>query len=157
MITSKRGFTLIELLLVVVIIGIVAAFVLPKFGDVKEKAYVSAMKNDLRNLATEQEIYFDNHTKYMPSLTGISGVIDRYTTSEDVLVKYNQQYEVHGYITGNAGRSTDNGYVANAFHDDTNIQCVLNRQDGTIRTRVFNADGSEPIQEIEEGGLFCGN
>jgi type IV pilus assembly protein PilA len=56
--TSKRqGFTLIELLIVVVIIGILAAIAIPKFGSTKERAYISKMKGDLRNLATAQEAY----------------------------------------------------------------------------------------------------
>ncbi|MBA3657725.1 MAG: prepilin-type N-terminal cleavage/methylation domain-containing protein [Gemmatimonadaceae bacterium] len=54
---NKKGFTLIELLIVVVIIGILAAIAIPKFTNTKAKAYVSAMKADLRNLATAQEQY----------------------------------------------------------------------------------------------------
>jgi prepilin-type N-terminal cleavage/methylation domain-containing protein len=53
----KKGFTLIELLIVVVIIGILAAIAIPKFTNTKAKAYVSAMKADLRNLATAEEQY----------------------------------------------------------------------------------------------------
>ncbi len=53
----RKGFTLIELLIVVVIIGILAAIAIPKFANTKEKAYLAAMKSDLRNLATYEESY----------------------------------------------------------------------------------------------------
>jgi prepilin-type N-terminal cleavage/methylation domain-containing protein len=48
-VSSRQGFTLIELLIVVVIVGILAAVAIPKFSNTKEKAYIAAMKTDLRN------------------------------------------------------------------------------------------------------------
>jgi prepilin-type N-terminal cleavage/methylation domain-containing protein len=62
--SNRKGFTLIELLIVVVIIGILAAIAIPKFASTKEKAYISAMKSDLRNLATAQEAWFADNTAY---------------------------------------------------------------------------------------------
>ena len=55
---DNKGFTLIELLIVVVIIGILAAIAIPKFSATREKAYFAAMKSDLKNLASQQEIYY---------------------------------------------------------------------------------------------------
>jgi prepilin-type N-terminal cleavage/methylation domain-containing protein len=60
---NNKGFTLIELLIVVVIIGILAAIAIPKFSATREKAYFAAMKSDVKNLASQQEIYYaDNYT-----------------------------------------------------------------------------------------------
>ena len=61
---ARRGFTLIELLIVVVIIGILAAIAIPKFANTKSKAYVTAMKSDLRNLVTAEEAFFADSTYY---------------------------------------------------------------------------------------------
>lgn len=60
---NRKGFTLIELLIVVVIIGILAAIAIPKFAGTKEKAYIAAMKSDLKNFVLAEESYFiDNNT-----------------------------------------------------------------------------------------------
>jgi prepilin-type N-terminal cleavage/methylation domain-containing protein len=69
---SRRGFTLIELLIVVVIIGLLAAIAIPKFSNTKEKAYVAAMKSDLRNLATAEEAFFYDSAKYTTSFALMS-------------------------------------------------------------------------------------
>ena len=61
---TRKGFTLIELLIVVVIIGILAAIAIPKFANTKEKAYVAAMKSDLRNLVTAEEALFSDSVRY---------------------------------------------------------------------------------------------
>ncbi|MGH7567986.1 MAG: type IV pilin protein [Gemmatimonadales bacterium] len=65
---NRKGFTLIELLIVVVIIGILAAIAIPKFANTKEKAYIAAMKSDLRNLVTAEEAYFADSVKYTTNL-----------------------------------------------------------------------------------------
>jgi type IV pilus assembly protein PilA len=66
---TRRGFTLIELLIVVVIIGILAAIAIPKFANTKSKAYIAAMKSDLRNLITAEESYFVDSAKYATDTT----------------------------------------------------------------------------------------
>ena len=60
--TESRGFTLIESLIVVLIIGILATIVIPKFSNTKERAYTATMKGDLRNLAVAQEAYFHENS-----------------------------------------------------------------------------------------------
>jgi len=70
---SRHGFTLIELLIVVVIIGILAAIAIPKFANTKEKAYIGAMKSDLRNLATAEEAFFYDSATYTNSLVKMNG------------------------------------------------------------------------------------
>lgn len=69
---SRAGFTLIELLIVVVIIGILAAFAVPKFQNTKGKANAAALKSDLRNMSTAQEAYFYEHQSYTTSIAALN-------------------------------------------------------------------------------------
>jgi prepilin-type N-terminal cleavage/methylation domain-containing protein len=95
---SRKGFTLIELLIVVVIIGILAAIAIPKFANTKEKAYVSAMKSDLRNLAAAEEAYFADELSYSSSLANLD---------------YNQTNQVNIGVSA----ATAKGWGATATHD----------------------------------------
>jgi type IV pilus assembly protein PilA len=72
---SRSGFTLIEVLVVTVIIGLLAAIAIPKFTNTKEKAYVAAMKTDLRNLATAEEAFFYDSAKYTVSFVQMNGYV----------------------------------------------------------------------------------
>ena len=71
---NTKGFTLIELLIVVVIIGILAAIAIPKFSATREKAYFAAMKSDVKNLASQQEIYYADNYAYTNSATSLTFV-----------------------------------------------------------------------------------
>ena len=74
---TRKGFTLIELLIVVVIIGILAAIAIPKFADTKKKAYITAMKSDLKNMVSAAEAFFSDNNTYagLVAPTGSSGVV----------------------------------------------------------------------------------
>jgi prepilin-type N-terminal cleavage/methylation domain-containing protein len=83
---NRKGFTLIELLIVVVIIGILAAIAIPKFASTKQKAYLAAMKSDLRNLATAEEGYFSDNTAYFTGTWTSSTTTNGYTPSAGVTI-----------------------------------------------------------------------
>jgi len=54
---NSRGFSLFELLVVIAIIGVLAAAAIPRFSDFRAAAYDSRSQQDLRNLASAQELY----------------------------------------------------------------------------------------------------
>lgn len=61
---NRRGFTLIELLIVVVVIGILASIAIPRYWEMRQKAFVASLKSDLRMLANSQELYHGRMLQY---------------------------------------------------------------------------------------------
>ena len=96
--TSRRaGFTLIELLIVVVIIGILAAIAIPKFSATREKSFVASMRSDLRNLATQQDIYHNTNYTYSTNPADIG-----FVNSDGVIVTISE--------------ATGTGWAATSYH-----------------------------------------
>jgi len=60
-IRNSKGFTLIELMIVVVIIGILAAIAIPKFGQASARAKEKEADGILKQIFTLQQAYHANH------------------------------------------------------------------------------------------------
>ncbi len=72
MMPRRDGFTLIELIVAMLLIAILATMGLTRFWSVKDRSLLSTMQSDLRNLATEQEAYFQKNYVYASALTDIA-------------------------------------------------------------------------------------
>ncbi len=53
----RQGFTLIEILIVVVILGILAAIVIPQFTDASQEAARSNLSSQLQTVRSQVELY----------------------------------------------------------------------------------------------------
>jgi len=65
---AKRGFTLVEILIVVVILGILAAIVIPQFTQASTEAKVNSLCSDLQTLRSQIELYKVQHNDNPPTL-----------------------------------------------------------------------------------------
>ena len=58
---ARHGFTLIEILIVVVILGILAAIVIPQFTDAAAEASRSNLQSQLQTIRSQIELYNVQH------------------------------------------------------------------------------------------------
>ena len=63
----KRGFTLVEILVVVVILGILAAIVIPKYSEASSEAKFSNLCTNLHILRSQIELYKSQHNNTPPT------------------------------------------------------------------------------------------
>jgi type IV pilus assembly protein PilA len=139
---NRKGFTLIELLIVVVIIGILAAIALPKFGQTRERAYISAMSSDLRNLQTAMEMC------HVSTAAAVGEVAAKQAyTYEGCTLDFMEFSESEG-VTIALQQVTQNGWGATAVHGGLPT---------TLRCAVYVGDDTNEILPAEAPGVVrCG-
>lgn len=77
---GKQGFTLVELLIVVIIMGILAAVVIPQFKSSADETRESAMMNHLRSLRSAIELYTIQHNDTPPGTVSGTSNWNNFTT-----------------------------------------------------------------------------
>jgi general secretion pathway protein G len=65
---KTKGFTLVEILIVVIILGILAAIVIPQFTNASQDARQSSLKSLLQTLRSQIELYKLQHGDSLPDL-----------------------------------------------------------------------------------------
>ena len=66
---GRKAFTLVELLIVVIILGILAAVVIPQFSDASEDARLSSLTTNLQTIRGQIELYHIQYGVYPPEAT----------------------------------------------------------------------------------------
>lgn len=113
---AKKGFTLVEILIVVVILGILAAVVIPQFTEASTEAKTSSLCTDLQTMRSQIELYKVQHNDNLPGVTN-----GTHTASIDFETAMTGQTDIYGE-TG-----TDYGpYIqkvpTNQFNDSDDIE-----------------------------------
>ncbi len=77
--SGQRGFTLIEIMVVVIILGILAAMVVPNVMGRIDDAQIARAKQDLRNIESAMKFYRMDNFTYPTSEQGIDALVTRPT------------------------------------------------------------------------------
>lgn len=92
---GEEGFTLLELMVVIVILGILAVAVVPRFMDAPDKAKISRAKMDIEALDTAINRYRLDVGRYPGTEQGLAALVTPPSGTEDAA-----RWAKGGYIKG---------------------------------------------------------
>jgi prepilin-type N-terminal cleavage/methylation domain-containing protein len=147
--SKQRGFTLVELAIVIVIIGVLASFGVPRFRDAVERSKAGESMNYLSAVRAAQERYHAREGTYADDLTllDISIPTPKYFTVGDVAAGSTDDLEDSWQLTlTRVGASAGYGAYTVTFSEQG-----YNADDSSINDLPqINPIGSQAQQSEEE-------
>ncbi|MCW3479879.1 type II secretion system major pseudopilin GspG [Neisseriaceae bacterium JH1-16] len=80
---AQRGFTLIEIMVVIVILGVLAALIVPKVMGRPDEARIVAAKQDIGAISQALKLYRLDNTRYPTSEQGLKALVQKPTTGPE--------------------------------------------------------------------------
>ncbi|MFH2097986.1 MAG: type II secretion system major pseudopilin GspG [Pseudomonadota bacterium] len=115
---DRRGFTLLELMAVILILGILAAWVAPKFIGQTESAKQTAARIQIESLANALKFYRLDNGRYPTTQQGLMALVERPDSGA-------AKWRAGGYLEkGKVPRDpwgNEYLYVSPGVHDDFDI------------------------------------
>jgi len=147
---AKKGFTLVEILIVVVILGILAAVVIPQFTEASTEAKTSSLCTDLQTMRSQIELYKIQHNDNLPGVAN-----GTHTGTAGFEASLTGQTDIYGVV------GTDYGpYIqkvpTNQFNDLATIRTEAGASTAGANTAgwVFNTDtGQFHADTADHSGL----
>ena len=127
---STSGFTLVEILIVVIILGILAAIILPNFAHASQDAKSANLHSQLQTVRAAIQLYRVQHRDVPPDLVGTSWAA--FTEKTDYLGNPSTNPNDWGPYMGDQPR---NPLLNSAVISDTaaaGVAWVYNKNSGTI-------------------------
>ncbi|KWR89393.1 type II secretion system major pseudopilin GspG [Cupriavidus sp. IDO] len=77
---GARGFTLIEIMVVIVILGVLAALVVPKIMSRPDEARIVAARQDISSIMQALKLYRLDNSRYPTTEQGLAALVTKPTT-----------------------------------------------------------------------------
>jgi general secretion pathway protein G len=141
---KNKGFTLVEILIVVVILGILAAIVIPQFSDASTQSKVSSSRTTLQSLRSQIELYKIQHNDVTPG--NLLGAFDAATWAD--------QMTLYSDAQGNTAAAKD---VANDIVYGPYVQQVpFNPWNDSQVVAAADGAGVGWVYDVTTGDIYIG-
>lgn len=111
---SKAGFTLVELLLVLVILGLLAAIVVPKFAGRTEQAKITAARTQIASFETVLDAFEIDNGYYPEGSDGLTDLVHQPDNAPNWNGPYLKEIPLdpweNAYLYTYPGEENENGY-----------------------------------------------
>lgn len=137
--SMAKGFTLVEILIVVVILGILAAIVIPQFTNASQSAKASSLLSQLQTIRSQVELYKNQHNGEEPDLD----------TSWD-------QFTLYTDIDGNTNATSTTVFAYGPYMQKASVNPFNGESSvgGTFGTDVADTGGVETDGWIWDGEVI---
>lgn len=146
----RKAFTLVEILIVVVILGILAAIVIPQFTSASQEAQVGNVQTQLQTIRSQIELFRVRNNGTVPVLLG-----DQDASFEDLLRGRGNTFGLD--ITNIPGREQDPYTRTRPVNPRTGTNEVITSNDPRADARVEVAAGDAGWLYDPTTGEFAAN
>ena len=126
---QQKGFTLLEIMVVIVILGVLAAMVVPNLIGNKDKADIQKVKSDIVALENSLDMYKLDNSVYPTTDQGLEALV-----SEPSVSPTPRNYREDGYIKRLPQDPWGNDYVLNSPGENGKVDILsigLDGEEGT--------------------------
>lgn len=133
---TKRGFTLVEILIVVIILGILAAIVIPQFTEASDDARESSLASDLQTVRSQVELYKVQHNMYPGFTRDPATGVETWISGAQFVTQLTGQTDMNGDTTGTDFGPYLQAFPTNPFTADPDVADLVNGGVATVAADV---------------------
>lgn len=158
--TKNQGFTLVEILIVVVILGILAAIVIPQFTDASTQSKVSSSLTSLQTLRSQIQLYKIQHNDNPPSLATFVAQMETFSdvAGTTAAAKNTATGIIYGPYVQDVPTNPWSDSATLAAADAADVGWVYNETTGDVYLAIAELDATadaEVITKLTDAGAVA--
>ncbi len=158
---KHKGFTLVEILIVVVILGILAAIVIPQFSEASTEAKLNSSMSSLQTLRSQISLYKIQHNDNPPchgtfdEATFISQ-LEQYSDAAGNTQATKDATHIYGPYVQSVPRNPWNNSSTISDTDAEDVGWVYDAKTGNIHLAVSDVTNTTAKETLVENGAALG-